>query len=615
MIVGTAGHVDHGKSALVSALTGRAMDRLAEERRRGITIELNFAPLVLPGLGTVGFVDVPGHEDFVRTMVAGASGIDCVLLVVDAQQGIQPQTLEHLAIVEQLGIPAGIPVLTKADLVEEEWLALVRDDLAARLDRSPIRFSEPVVTSAVTGAGIAALREQIGREMMAVAPGTRAADLVRLPVDRAFAVAGAGTVVTGTLWSGTVRTGDQVRIEPGGLQGRVRTLEQFGTPVDAAGPGARTAIGLAGIALEDVHRGQVVLGGDVAWPATDRLDVLLSLLPEAPRALEGRTRIRFHLGTAEVMARAYPRAPILPGASGLARLILDTPVIARGGDRFVLRSYSPVGTIGGGRVVDPEPPRRGAWPVELASSDPETHLAALVTRQAGGRLMADLDRLTGLTLEAAGRLVDGLPGLRRTSRRIIPAGEFEAAEMALLEAVRRFHRGDPAAPGMSVETLRQSLGAGNWLAEPAIEALLSAGKLRLSGGTVAVPGHTPKSIGGAEEVGRLVARITEAGLEPPTTQELSALGLTDLPGALRIAVAEGLLQPVERDRHFSTPALTRFREAVVALGQGGAEVTPAALRDRLGLSRKFLIPLLEWADRTGITWRDTAGTRRLRPTR
>ncbi|HEV8149694.1 MAG TPA: selenocysteine-specific translation elongation factor, partial [Gemmatimonadales bacterium] len=281
MIIGTAGHIDHGKSALVTALTGRAMDRLAEEKRRGITIDLNFAPLELEGLPPAGVVDVPGHEDFVRTMVAGASGIDLVLLVVDAAQGPQPQTWEHLAIVEQLGVPKGIPVITKADLADPEWLELVVAEVMERLAVSPVEFEQPAIVSAVTGQGIPELAARL-RALRASHRRERPEDGFRMPVDRAFSIAGVGTVVTGTPWSGTLRPGDPVTLLPAGITGRVRSLEAYGSPVGEARPGARTAVGIAGIERAALHRGETLVDRRLAWRATSALDALLELLPSAP---------------------------------------------------------------------------------------------------------------------------------------------------------------------------------------------------------------------------------------------------------------------------------------------------------------------------------------------
>jgi selenocysteine-specific elongation factor len=612
VIIGTAGHIDHGKSTLVTALTGRTMDRLAEERRRGITIELGFAPLELEGLQPIGIVDVPGHEDFVRTMVAGASGIDLVLLVVDAQEGIRPQTLEHLVIAEQLGIPAGIPVLTKADLADPEWLELVKADLTDRLARSPVRFEEPAVVSAVSGRGIAELRNRIRAAALRLLP-RAVGDLFRLPVDRAFSIAGVGTVVTGTLWSGTIRVGDMVRLEPGGVVTRVRSVESFGRPVEAALPGSRTAIGLTGVDRSLVARGQVLLAEHPAWAPTRILDGLIRLLPEAPRPLATRTRVRFHHGTGEVMARVYPRTVIEPGTSGLARLVLEAPALVRGGDRFVLRSYSPATTIGGGTIVDPEPPRRAPWPGGLAAPDPAERLMPLIERRVGGLARADLPVLLGTSASQAGALVSTVSGIRAVGDRLVTASSFEAARTTLLDRVDRFHRDEPAAPGISLETLRQVLGSAAWMADTALQTLAGQGSIQIADGLVARAGFNPRSAGGATEVGVVVEAVRAGGLEGLSTSELAGTPkVRDLSGALRIAASQGLVEAVERDRFVSTNALREFTEVLKAVGQGAVEISPGAMREKLGLSRKYLIPLLEWADRKGITVRDHAGRRTLR---
>ncbi|MGH7703247.1 MAG: selenocysteine-specific translation elongation factor, partial [Gemmatimonadales bacterium] len=352
MIIGTAGHIDHGKSALVEALTGQAMDRLAEERKRGITIDLNFAPLALGGGRVAGIVDVPGHEDLVRTMVAGASGMDLLLLVVAANEGIMPQTREHLAIAEQLALPLGIPVITKADLAEPEWLELVRQEVDEWLRPSPIRFTPAIAVSAIRGDGLEELRTLIEGTTQTVAP--RAADdIFRLPVDRVFSVAGIGTVVTGTAWSGAVAVGDPVRVVPGGREGRIRSIESHGRSLGTSQPGARTALGISGLERREVGRGDQLVAAGVPWTAATVVDVWVHLLPGATRVLTHRTRVRLHHGTAELLARISPRQAIEPGGSGLARLALEAPAVVRGGDRFVLRSYSPVITVGGGWVVDP----------------------------------------------------------------------------------------------------------------------------------------------------------------------------------------------------------------------------------------------------------------------
>ncbi|HEX6432854.1 MAG TPA: selenocysteine-specific translation elongation factor, partial [Gemmatimonadales bacterium] len=328
MIIGTAGHIDHGKSTLVTALTGRPVDRLAEERRREITIELNFAPLELGSGRVAGMVDVPGHEDFIRTMVAGASGVDLALLVIAADEAIMPQTEEHLLILEQLGIPLGIPVITKADLVDPDWLALVVAEVADRLRSSPITFDAPIVVSAKTGTGIDALRERLAAQAKLVEPRS-AADAFRMPIDRVFSLPGVGTVVTGTVWSGRVAVGDPVLSLPSGSRGRIRSLESYGQPVERSEPGARTAIAVTGIERSALSRGTVLVSDRLPWTSVSALDVEIALDPRAPRPLRARTRVRFLLGTVEVMARVLPRSNIEPGSSGMARLRLESPLVAR----------------------------------------------------------------------------------------------------------------------------------------------------------------------------------------------------------------------------------------------------------------------------------------------
>jgi selenocysteine-specific elongation factor len=603
VIVGTAGHIDHGKSALVTALTGRSMDRLAEERRRGITIDLNFAPLPLGTNLVAGVVDVPGHEDFVRTMVAGASGIDLALLVVAADEGIMPQTVEHLAVLEHLGVRAAIPVITKADLVEPEWLELVAAEVAQRLAGSPIAFEPPIAVSSRTGQGLEQLRARLAA-LATELPGRSAADLFRLPVDRAFSVAGVGTVVTGTAWSGRVAIGDPVLLLPQGRAGRVRSIESYGASLERSEPGARTALGLAGIDRADVHRGSVVVTPDSAWLPTSAVDVEILLQSDAPRPLVNRTRVRFHLGTAEVMARVLPRMPIEPGRSGIARLTLDDPVVARGEDRFVLRSYSPVITIGGGRVLDPQPPyRRSLWPIELASRRPAERFRALLARHPAGLSVAALPILLGLSRGEAAELATREASARHVGERWVEVGTLDALAGRALETLKAYHRSHMSERGMPLETLRRSLKAPDPLVESVLADLAAAGRMRIFEGLAALAGFAPRVVGGEQEIDRIVGLLEAAHLSPPTLAELQReSGRTDVGAVLRLAAASGRVEAVERNRYYTRAALDQFTQALVELGREG-DIVPAAVRDRLGISRKYLIPLLEWADGRGITVR------------
>ena len=607
MIVGTAGHIDHGKSALVTALTGAPMDRLAEERRRGITIDLGFAPLDLDGV-TAGVVDVPGHEDFVRTMVAGASGIDLALLVVAADEGIMPQTEEHLAILEQLAVRAALPVITKSDLVEADWLELVIGEVAERVARSSIAFDAPLAVSAVAGTGLEALRRRLSEHARRV-EARPVDDVFRLPLDRAFSVPGVGTVVTGTAWSGSVAIGHRVRLLPDGAEGRVRSVESHGRPIERSVPGARIALGLAGLDRAEARRGQVVVSAQVPWTVSDRLDVTLTLL-KGVRPLTVRSRVRLHLGTAEVMARVAPRGPAGDGGT-LARLRLERPLAARGGDRFVLRSYSPVTTIGGGIVLDPDPPARsGAWPAELPAPEPERRMAALVARRPYGALAASLPLLTGLRPELAEQTASAVRDMQRVGDRWIRRGILAAARERALAVLAGFHAREPAEQGMPLETLRRSLGVPDWLADAAVDALARAGRLEVRQTHARLAGFTPRVVGGEAELERVVAIVRRAGLAPPSVAELEReTGRRDVAAVLRLAAARGQVEAVERDRYYDGEALRRFAEAIREIGRAG-EIQPAAVRDRLGISRKFLIPLLEWADGRGITVR-SGDSRRL----
>ncbi len=612
MIIGTAGHIDHGKSALVTALTGRAMDRHAEEQRRGITIDLGFAPLPLPGGIVAGVVDVPGHEDFVRTMVAGASGVDVALLVVAADEGIMPQTREHLLVLEQLEVPSGIPVVTKADLAEPDWLELMLAEVAEWVATSAVAFEPPLAVSARSGLGLDELRARLGAAAARVRPRARD-DLFRLPVDRAFTIAGTGTVVTGTAWSGCARPGDHVRLLPAGIEARVRSIESHGAAAERTEPGARIALGLSGVERSDAGRGETVVAADAPWAASTALDAEITLAHDAPRPLAPRTRVRVHLGTAQVLARVSGTGAIAPGDGGLVRLALETPVVARGGDRFVLRSFSPVVTIGGGRVLDPAPPRRARRPDgALAAADAATRIGALLRRRQGGVDRALLPILSGLTPAEVGPLVAGDIRLRSIGDRVALAAVLDDAGLAAVEHVRAYHRTHPTERGASVETLRRSLPEPPWMAEAAIAQLAVARKLVLADGFAALPGFAPRAVAGEADMARVVDEVARAGLTPPSVPELeTALGRRDVAAILRSAAAAGRLEAVERDRYYAREALERFVQVLRDVAAVG-EITPAALRDATGASRKFIIPLLEWSDRRGVTVR-VGEARRLGP--
>ena len=608
-VVGTAGHIDHGKTALVKALTGVDTDRWEEEKRRGITIDLGFAPLPLANGIQASVVDVPGHEGFVKNMLAGATGIDVALLVIAADEGIMPQTEEHLAIVELLGVRRGIPVLTKRDLVDAEWLGMVRTEVAERLSRSRVRWHAPLAVSALSGEGLDELRTAL----VAIAADLTdrpVDDLFRLPIDRVFALAGAGTVVTGSTWSGTVKAGASVRLLPLDREVRVRSIEVHGEETDRAAPGRRTALALVGADKEELERGHVALTG-AGWAPTTALDVALELLPSVRKPLAARTRIRVHLGTAEVLARVAQVRSIAPGESGVARLLLEHSIVARGRDRFVIRSFSPVTTIGGGVVLDPFPPQRPRVSERgLTAGQPPGELLARLVEEAGlaGVRIADFPVRLGIlpaevpgTIAAAGKGVLAVDDILVARRAV--SGEVER----LAKVVAAHHEEHPLDPGLSLQSLRAAVNAPAAVLDLLIEHGMKkqAFERTEDGAAVRKPGWKAALRERAGDAGgRLAQRLAEAKWQLPTVAELQKeLGDPTVPALLAHLAREGSVERVDQERYALKQALDDFRRAVEDTLRELGAATPAQFRDRLGLTRKYLIPLLEWADRRGITSR------------
>ena len=489
MILGTAGHIDHGKTTLVRALTGVDTDRLPEEKRRGITIDLGFAPLVLDGVGTLGVVDVPGHEAFVRTMVAGATGIDLALLVVAADEGMMPQTREHLAILSLLGVDTGVVALTKSDLVDADWLALVEEDVQSALATTPLAGAAIVPVSAQTGAGLGALKSALA-DAVRLIPTRAADDLFRLPIDRAFTVKGTGTVVTGTVWSGALERDATVRLLPADRAVRVRGLHAHGRSVDRVQARDRAALALAGVELGDVGRGAVLVQGS-AWRAVRVLRADVALWSAAPRALGPRSRVRLHLGTSDVSARlVVPGGTLAPGAATSARVVLDEAIVARTGDRFVLRDASPAATLGGGIIIDPLAPLRARpWPAE--SRAPELVLARLVTESgAVGIPHDDLPVRLGVSSARAAQLAAAAGGWR-VGDRLIGADARDALAEEVLRLLGAFHADQPLEPGAPQQWLRSRLRATDEVSGALLVALSEGGRIVVSQGLVRLPHFAP----------------------------------------------------------------------------------------------------------------------------
>ena len=618
LILGTAGHIDHGKTSLVRALSGVDTDRLAEEKKRGITIELGFASYSPKQGCSFGIVDVPGHEGFVRTMVAGATGMDLVLLVVAADEGVMPQTREHMAIVRLLGVGGMVVALTKTDLVDEEWLELVAEDAQDLLDGTPYEDSEIVPVSVDDPASLAELSRALVR--CGSAARERAVDdLFRLPVDRVFAVEGAGTVVTGTLWSGALSRGDTVRILPGGGEARVRAVQVHGAQVDRAEAGQRTALALTGAS---VRRGMIARGDVLvthpSWSPSMMLTVELDALHDSGWRLVAGQRVRVHLGTVERMARValFATDEVRPGEPALAQLRLEGPVVARSGDRIVVRSYSPVTTIAGGVVLEPAPPKR------KRISRAET--SALEALSQGGepavRGAAALAEWQGLDANALGVLAGwtGTPANLPRDFPLIDAHLFDPdvvadGEARILAAVRRHHETRSLEAGARLDMLRASLPARSHprFADGLAGRLAAAGRLVIEGKVARLPDFEAALSPDDDRIAsRIMEALAAARLQGPTTDELKAR----LPGAgprleaiLEFLRAQGRIHRLGDAFWVDAGALASGATSVVEHFAGQSGLGPADFREVLPVTRKHLIPVLAHFDSVGVTHRTETG--------
>jgi selenocysteine-specific elongation factor len=626
IVVGTAGHIDHGKSALVEALTGTHPDRLEEEKRRGITLDIGFAFLELDGV-SLGFVDVPGHERFVRNMLAGASGFDLVLLVIAADESIKPQTREHFEICKLLGIPRGLVALTKCDLVEPEVLELVRLETEEFIRGSFLDGAPIIAVSAKTGAGLDELRRQLAR-IARETPPKDASRYFRLPIDRAFAMKGFGTVVTGTLIAGEVKAEDELELFPSMRRLRVRGVHSGGKPVASASAGQRTALNLAGIEHQEVRRG-MVLAAPKRFEATSRLDARVVLLPSAKR-LRHRARVHLHHGSSETIAevRLFGAREIMPGSTGLAQLRLAEMTLALPGDRFILRQFSPVVTIGGGTVLHIPRGRllRGPQLVSFLevqerglNGDFSARAAALegiVSSSVEGSTLADLVMRTGWPEEEIRRIVEDLAAegkLRVVAEQPLVAVSPEVVASCmdrLLKEVERFHRANPLAEAISKEDLRSRCASALRadIFRAALEDAVTAGKLALAGDLVKRAGRSihlqPGEARAKEQIEREFAR---GGLAAPGVEAV----LTSLPVEMgeaqkifQLLLRERVLLKISNDVVLHHEAIDRLRQLLAEYKRTrGERLAVADFKELAGITRKYAIPLLEYLDRTGVTRR------------
>jgi selenocysteine-specific elongation factor len=619
VIVGTAGHIDHGKTSLVKALTGIDADRLEEEKRRGITIDIGFAHLELTAPNgerlRLGFVDVPGHERFVRNMLAGVGGIDLVVLVIAADEGIKPQTREHFDICRLLAVQHGITVLTKSDAVDAETLEVVRMEVADFLkgsfldpSRSPI-----LAASSLTGAGLDDVKKALA-EAASKAQSKDANALARLPVDRVFTMKGFGTVVTGTLVSGTIRKEEELEIFPSGKRVRVRGVQVHGQASESATAGQRTALNLAGVPTEDLERG-VILAPANTFHSTSRIDVKLSLLASA-KSLKDGARVHFHSYTMETIAevRLYGTKQLKPGEDAFAQLRLSTPNLLLPGDRFILRQFSPVMTIGGGIVLDAAPPRRKRAPEEtvqflqlVLTAAPHEALAARVARAKDrGLPLAEVSAEMNLRRDEAERLATKA-GLIRAGDTLLSQASFAEVIIRLTSTLSKFHDANPLVAGMKKEELRERLRLGPDVFAAALAFAIKEKKLALAGENVHLTGRGLVMKDEEAESKKIIEHAFQsAGLKVPSLNEVLGSLKVDKLRAQKIVtllLRDKVLIKLSDELVFHQTALANLRQKISALKSTTLKIDVAQFKDMTGVSRKYAIPLLEYLDREHVTRR------------
>ncbi|TAM84790.1 MAG: selenocysteine-specific translation elongation factor [Acidobacteria bacterium] len=624
LIVGTAGHIDHGKSALVRALTGTDPDRLEEEKRRGITIDLGFAHLDLDSDIRVGFVDVPGHERFVKNMLAGVGGIDLVMLVVAADESIKPQTREHFDICRLLNIRNGLVVITKSDLVDRDVLDLVRLEVQELVKGSFLENAPVIAASAKTGEGLDELRNalrHVGEKIL-----SRPLTLpFRLPIDRAFVMKGFGTVVTGTLIAGTIRKDDEAEIFPEGRRARVRGIQVHNAPAESAVAGQRTALNLAGVETSEIERG-MVLAAPGLFQATSRLDCSLTLLPSA-RPLKNRARVHFHSGTAETVAEVIllNSKDLAPGMQGYVQLRLAHPGLFLQGDRYIVRQFSPVVTIGGGVVLDNLPGRHRLLDpavtefLSATEKGSEEERLELLVREAGEAAIGMLTARMGMSETALEQLGRALQAKKRLVVLGQPAGVFIHAEHFLQlagEVVRQlagFHGSNPLVSGIAKEDLRgrvrdrQKRAPSATVFSAVLRQLEKAGKIETSGETVRQAGRVIE-LDSQEAAARdqIVQAFATAGLAVPAASDVLAGLQIDRARAqkiLQMLLKEKVLVKVAEDLIFHSDALGRLKELLARQKAKSGRINVGVFKELTGLTRKYAIPLLEYLDRERVTRR------------
>lgn len=626
LILGTAGHIDHGKTSLIKALTGVDTDRLPEEKRRGITIELGFAQLILDDV-RLGIVDVPGHERFVRNMLAGATGVDVALLVVAADDSVKPQTREHLDILKLLNLDTGVIALTKCDLAKDDWIDLVEDEVRELVKGTFLEQAPIVRCSAHTGQGLDELRTAISaaaHRAAAVARRRQTAGPFRMAIDRAFTIAGHGTVVTGSVVSGAAHPGDELMVEPGEIRVRVRGVQQHDHAVEEVHRGQRAAINLAGIHHDEVRRGHELATPDFLIP-TRLMSARLGLLPTALRPLKSRSRGRLHVGTAEVLCSVVllDREELRPGESALVQLFLSEPVVAVWSQPFVLRSESPVLTVGGGQVLDPHATKirrseaaRIAKVGELTSTDEATRAAAaLYLHGLRPWRPSDLARLAGAIdydalvarLRDNNTLVEIAVSPTRTA--LVHREAIEDISRRIEAALKKLHDEFPLNSLLDRSRLAsrlEYLGSVELL-DAVLAHMQRQKKVRIADRGVALVGKGPQLTTGEQKlVDEIIDKHRHAGFQPPTVAELKTAATKNqavVPQLCKLAAAEGHLVEICADFYLHATVLQQLQQLLREKLAGGAGITVSELRELLGTTRKYAVPICEYLDRTNFTRR------------
>lgn len=622
VIMGTAGHIDHGKTTLVKALTGIDCDRLSEEKKRGITIELGFAHLDLGDGNRLGIVDVPGHEKFVKNMVAGAAGVDFVTLIIAADEGIMPQTREHLEICQLLGVQTGLVALTKTDMVDEEWLEMVEEEVAAYLEPTFLGGAPIVPVSATTGEGLEKLKDAI-RGMLKEFKPKRRSDLFRIPVDRVFTMKGHGTVITGTMVSGSISVGEDVVLYPKGLESKVRGLQSHGETVDTAQAGRRTAANLHGLEVDDIKRGDVVARSGSLFPS-DVWDIELTVLKSSHLPLKHRREIHFHHGAREVLARVHllDRDELLPGETAVCQVRFSEPLAGVYGDRIVLRSFSPLRAFAGGRVVGPRghAVKRFSSKVELLkglTAEAPEEVAAMQLELAGveGVSFDELLTMTNLQSKALEKTLGVLGGQQKAvlfdkdMRRYAGGQLVNELEDSLLVFLDAFHKKDSMKPGVVRGELASSWGQEmpTKLFHFVVERLLKKGDVVAEQEVLRLKDHTVSLASDQEKVRSTVLEAYERGqMMPPNLKDvLEPLGMDFKQAApvFRLLQDQGQLVRVKDDMYYHVPALHQIKEKILGFFADNQEMSAPDLKALTGLSRKYLIPVLEYFDREKLTVR------------